>query len=36
MDTMKLLGLVEKVESIFTQIKYLRAEEQLVSHSIVI
>ena len=33
MDTMKLLGLVEKVESIFTQIKYLRKEEQIRSPS---
>lgn len=31
MDTMKLLGLVEKVESIFTKIKYMRSDEQLVS-----
>ena len=33
MDTIKLLALVEKVESIFTQIKYLRKEEQISSPS---
>ena len=33
MDTIKLLALVEKVESIFTQIKYLRAAEQISSPS---